>query len=224
MSGAFNCDLCVQEEVKRIINTLNIKYVIETGTSCGKTTEWFSNNVSHVSTTEIVKETYDRNLITYSNLNNIKWYLGSSDIILDQMIKNIKSFPNYNNEPILFYLDAHWYDNWPLLKELDTIALNCKNNAIIIIDDFKVPNLNKSYDSYKSNSCSLEYIKNNIVNVFDQFVFYFNYQHISTSAARNDNGGFNDVGKIYIFPILYKDIITNFTNNYNGYNYSNLSI
>jgi hypothetical protein len=52
----------------------------------------------------------------------------------------------------LFYLDAHWYDYWPLCDEIRLIS-NHLHEAIIIIDDFEVPGRNDcSFDVYKSDS------------------------------------------------------------------------
>lgn len=41
-------------------------------------------------------------------------------------------------EPVLYWLDAHWYSYWPLLDELQEI-LTYSHQAIIVIDDFKIP-------------------------------------------------------------------------------------
>lgn len=41
----------------------------------------------------------------------------------------------------LFYLDAHWYDDWPLLGELEAIG-RYYDKAVIVIHDFKVPGRN----------------------------------------------------------------------------------
>jgi len=41
-------------------------------------------------------------------------------------------------EPVLYWLDAHWYSYWPLLDELQEI-LKYSGQTIIVIDDFKIP-------------------------------------------------------------------------------------
>src|SRR6185295_75953 len=38
---------------------------------------------------------------------------------------------------VFFYLDAHWYDDLPLAKEVDLIASHRKR-FVVMIDDFKV--------------------------------------------------------------------------------------
>lgn len=38
----------------------------------------------------------------------------------------------------LFYLDAHWYDDWPLLGELEAVGRHYVK-AVVVVHDFKVP-------------------------------------------------------------------------------------
>lgn len=216
MSGAFNCDIFVQKELERIIKKFNINHVIETGTSYGATTEWFAERVKNVSTIEIVEDTYKNCLDNYKHLRNINFYLGSSNIILDTVIKDMNT-----DEIILFYLDAHWYDNWPLLKELEIIGNLKKDNAIVIIDDFKVPNRNKDFDSYGEHECSLEYMQHQIPKIYSEEPFiYFNDKHKSSSAATNINGGFSDRGKLYMFPSNLKNELLQFVKKENNLYYS----
>ena len=218
MSGAFNCDIFVQKEVERIIKKLDINYVIETGTSTGATTKWFAERVKNVSTVEVIEHTYKDCLQQYKHLTNINFYLGSSDSLLGEMIKDMNT-----DETILFYLDAHWYDNWPLLKELEIIGNLKNNNAIVIIDDFKVPNRNKDYDSYEKHECSLEYIQYLIPKIYSENPFiYFNDKHESSSAATTTNGGFSDRGKLYMFPNNLKNELLEFVKKENEVFYSNL--
>jgi hypothetical protein len=48
----------------------------------------------------------------------------------------------------LFYLDAHWYSELPLVEELRTI-LKHTESCIIVIDDFRVPeDSNFGFDRY----------------------------------------------------------------------------
>src|SRR5690606_10898285 len=45
------------------------------------------------------------------------------------------SFPK---KRVLFYLDAHWYEDLPLLDELRVIASGW-SESLIMVDDFQVP-------------------------------------------------------------------------------------
>jgi hypothetical protein len=42
------------------------------------------------------------------------------------------------NQSLLVYLDAHWNDDLPLAEEIEIVFGVCPN-AIVMIDDFKVP-------------------------------------------------------------------------------------
>jgi hypothetical protein len=59
----------------------------------------------------------------------------------------------------MFFLDAHWLDNWPLEEEMRIITEKIPS-AVILIDDFKVPGDSRfKYDKYKDKECSIELIK-----------------------------------------------------------------
>lgn len=70
----------------------------------------------------------------------------------------------------MFFLDAHWWDNWPLEDEMEVIT-NHVGSAIIMIDDFKIPgDYRFKFDWYGRKECSLELIipkmnKNNKYNL-----------------------------------------------------------
>ena len=48
----------------------------------------------------------------------------------------------------IFYLDAHWYEDWPLQRELDLIQ-----NGIVIVDDFDIGHPRFGFDSYAGEHC-----------------------------------------------------------------------
>jgi hypothetical protein len=61
-------------------------------------------------------------------------YRADSRIFLRWLLAN----PAIPKEHVLFYLDAHWGDDLPLMEELTIIAPNWSESAIVI-DDFQVP-------------------------------------------------------------------------------------
>jgi hypothetical protein len=80
----------------------------------------------------------------------------------------------------LFYLDAHWYAEWPLEKEMALI-----DNGIVCIDDFDIGVPNFNYDEYQGVRCGPEMIQR--------------FRHkISTYYTNNPNGP-------YEFPCLQPD-------------------
>lgn len=210
---AFNCDSIVQLEIEKIIKTFSIKTVVETGTYVGNSTAVFSKCGCNVHTIEVNPKFYNSSVENLKNYENVKCHLGSSiDVlpsILDSLDKNLT----------LFYLDAHWEDNWPLLDEIKIIGNFFKDNCIIIIDDFVVPNRKLQYDIYKNIKNDINFISPILNETFTDYIYYYNDKsNHNGSLYMNDCYG---VGKIYIFP---KNILgnkkDNFFININDENYS----
>jgi hypothetical protein len=73
---------------------------------------------------------------------------------------------------MLFYLDAHWGEDLPLFEEIAKIFSSCAQ-AIVMIDDFKVPNDDGyGYDDYGiGKALTREYIAP-LVSEFQLAEFY----------------------------------------------------
>ena len=81
----------------------------------------------------------------FDNLISV-WFGHSKDFLKDLININI------HKTKTLFYLDAHWGIDLPLKAELNLI-LNNWENFIIIIDDFKVPEIPYyTFDRYKEKN------------------------------------------------------------------------
>ena len=135
-------------ELKRLTHVFGVKTIVETGTWKGDSTFGFAELAPYVVTIEIDKNYYDKfneralsNKYSLLNYEKVRVYiknpfcivsfLGNSPTIITE---NIRYWP----EPILFFLDAHWYDYHPLKDEIKAIKL--KRDSIIAIHDFQVPN------------------------------------------------------------------------------------
>jgi radical SAM protein with 4Fe4S-binding SPASM domain len=90
----------------------------------GRTTQLFSMMVDNVYTIE-VNEEYYKQASFLNDYDNIHRYLGDSVEILWEILRYTAK------DPILFYLDAHWEDSWPLLGELKTIAKYTTNGYML---------------------------------------------------------------------------------------------
>ena len=99
-----------KETIADLIKLYNINCIVETGTNIGDTTEQLAINYPNIEihTLEINKEFYLGSSNRLSKYTNVHCHLGSSDIVLKELL------PTMLNKKILFYLDAHWYDYWPL--------------------------------------------------------------------------------------------------------------
>ena len=212
---AFNHDSIVQLEVARIIDVFRIKHVIETGTCYGNSTSFFASCGCNTHTIAIDENNYNVSVQNLKEFENVHCYFGDSKNILPSILKSLP------NELTLFYLDAHWEYEWPLLSEIEIISKFRHNNAIIIIDDFVVPNRNLQYDTYHGKQNDLDMSFEALRKVFDDFVYYYNdnANYKGTLFMKNCYG----VGKIYVFPsrlALQNNI--EFYKTIDGNNYSNL--
>lgn len=152
-------DLVMRKLLKFLVGECNISFIIETGSYKGHTTTLFGEMFPHlkVYSCEIDPENYLDAKINTHKFKNIKIYNISSNLFLKEILnkKEIGSKP-------LFFLDAHWLDFWPLEDEMKIIGKMTKE-AIIIIDDFKIPNETRyEYDDYKDKECSIDMINPNL--------------------------------------------------------------
>ena len=146
----------------------HIQTAIETGTYLGGTTDCLGHLFEIVNTLEVVGTSFDASVERFTNRPNIHCHFGSSGNRLAEI-----SAP-YSHEPVLFYLDAHWHDDWPLLDELDQIYTTHRNNCVIVIDDCKVPSRpDIGYDSYAGNALSLEYVQQHLDKIFDNYAVFY---------------------------------------------------
>lgn len=159
-------------ELSPFFNYLKTKYhidtVIETGTFQGSTTALFGRLFDEVHTIEISEATYKATKEAMQSFANIHFHLGSSEKVLHEILSSVK------NKPVLFYLDAHWEEHWPLLEELREIGKTHKDNCIIVIDDVKVPGKKKfPFDAYGKHECSHEYVKETLSEVFTDYTVHY---------------------------------------------------
>jgi len=101
------------------------------------------------------------------NFTNIHLVLGSSNKEL------ISILPNLKDQTVLFYLDAHWKEYWPLLDELEAISHTHRDNCVIIIDDVLTPGKTAPYDVYNGQALSYEYIKAKVEKIFSTHYVYY---------------------------------------------------
>jgi hypothetical protein len=160
---------------------------IETGTYYGATSKWFAETFPDKETHTIENnfDNYQNALKTLSSTANVYCHFGDS---ID-LIKEVASI--FPIQKPFFYLDAHWYNKWPLLNELDIISTLYKDNCCIMIDDFQTPYRPFQYDKYDGRPNNLEYILPTMNKVFTDPFFFF--MEKSTRTPR-------PVGKIILFP------------------------
>jgi hypothetical protein len=122
------------ELVRQIIFRCGIGRIIETGTYLGATTEFFAQFSIPVITAECNAEYASRARTRLTNYKNVDLRVGDSVSILTDIVRG----DDDRVIPTLFYLDAHWDSHLPLREEAE-LAVGHFANAILIIDDFAVP-------------------------------------------------------------------------------------
>ncbi len=160
----------------------NYPCFIETGTLNGDTILVMESYFDKLYTIEFSEKYYNNTKNKY-NGNKIKFILGDSSIIFEDLLPTIK-------DKSIFFLDGHWSSgdtgrsdkDCPLIEEITCINNLFINEAIIIIDDFRLFGLDKSSGklgedwSEINKDKILDILKNRITDVY----------HIDSDCAVDD--------------------------------------
>lgn len=165
----WNGDGYLAAEVLGLKAAHGLGHAFETGTCLGSTTLWLLEHFRHVRTVELHRPYFDLAVarITARVGRHVKddigtsmvWVgghgkegdpnsgqlcFGSSPDIIHRFGRNLKRNQHQGSQA-LFFLDAHWTDNCPLLDELHEIAV-AGLKPCIVIHDFKVPGTDFGFD------------------------------------------------------------------------------
>lgn len=161
-------------------NTYSIETAVETGTWLGDTTAFLGYLFDQVYTMEIDVATFEKSAARFKNDPTIEVCYGNSPDILRQIL------PMLEGQRLIFYLDAHWLADWPLLNELEVISKTHRDNCIIVIDDFKVPN--RSDIPYDSHGIDLEYsyecIRGHLDKIYSKYTYHYLIPKTLASRAK----------------------------------------
>lgn len=123
------------EMIKDLMGTCAFLATVETGTFRGDTTEFLARCTEQpIFSVEVCAYLYHYARHRLRRFNHVHLVLGDSRTVLQRLLKT----PTFPKRRILFYLDAHWYPDWPIREEVALIENSCAE-SVIIIDDFQVP-------------------------------------------------------------------------------------
>lgn len=179
----FSGDVYLLQDILNLIEKFNIKTVIETGTWKGRTAQFLSGFCEKVYTIEISEEYFNEANYLESS-PNITRILGNSPEVLDKILPEIE-------QPVLFFLDAHWGKYWPLLDELESIKRNGFFKSVIVVHDIFNPlHPEFNYDSYEGVRLDWEYIRRLINSIYSS-----NYEYFYNNETSGDK-----CGAVFIYP------------------------
>jgi predicted O-methyltransferase YrrM len=165
--GPLNGQARRQYMFRELISAFDIGAVVETGTYRGTTTEFFAHLTGvPVYTIERVPRYFEyarRRLACYPHVHPV---LGDSRDFLHRLAAR----RDHKEDPVLFYLDAHWDDDLPLHQEIELIVTSWES-AIIVVDDFQVPgDEGYQYDDYGTGKAlTAEYLRRDVLSGFSIF-------------------------------------------------------
>lgn len=137
-----------------ILKKISFDCIVETGTYRGTSTKFFQESSGlPVYTVELHKRFFTYSKKRLAEQKDIHMSQGDSRSFLKDLKDRIPA-----DSAVFFYLDAHWYNDLPLLEEMRIISHWEK--ALVLIDDFKVPgDPGYSYDDYgPDKQLTLEYL------------------------------------------------------------------
>ena len=144
--------------------------IVETGTYLGNTTEYFAATQLPIYSVEADRRAYGFAKTRLWRRRNVHLKRGDSREALQAWFDG--PLHNHSYGPVLFYLDAHWGTHLPLYQELVIIFDHC-SNAIVMIDDFRVPfDDGYGYDDYGVGKALVPQYIEPLVRSFDLRAFY----------------------------------------------------
>lgn len=155
---------------------------IETGTLNGGTIFALEPFFDKLYTIEFSEKYYNNTKNRY-NRNKINFILGDSSIVFESLLPNI-------SDKCIFFLDGHWSSgdtghsnkDCPLEEEITHINNLFQNDAIIIIDDFRLFGLDKSSGKLGEDWSKIN--KENLLNILKPRIS--KVYHLDSECAKDD--------------------------------------
>jgi len=152
--GPFNGQQTRQQIFLDLLGAFKFAAIVETGTYRGTTTQFLVERSGlKVYTVESDPRNFGFAKARFCLNGRVRVSHDDSRNFLKKLSRTLA------HQALFFYLDAHWYDDLPLREEVAFI-FDQWADAVIMIDDFKVPDdAGYGYDNYgEGKELSLEYL------------------------------------------------------------------
>ena len=164
------------EQTLKIRDQFNISTFIETGTFRGVNIFFHSHHFKYVYGVEIDEFYAQMSRYRVRHSENVIVFHMSSDAFLTKFISYYKMMGR--TDTVFIYLDAHFHnpgaktkeERWVVINEIK--ALRGFQNCVLVIHDFKLPNLGYLY--YDNESLEFDLIKEDIQAINPDFHLYCN--------------------------------------------------
>jgi hypothetical protein len=123
------------EIVDELLQTIDFRAIVETGSYRGATTEHLrARSALPIFTVEREPRFFHYCRLRFRHDPQVHVRPGDSRAMLEELA----SSADFPHERVFFYLDAHWGEDLPLADELRLVAQTFRQ-SVIMIDDFEVP-------------------------------------------------------------------------------------
>ncbi|MEU0030837.1 hypothetical protein [Streptomyces sp. NPDC006335] len=145
--GPFGFDITTALQVDYLIRSYGCDGIVETGSFLGDTASYMAARYPHLPlrTCDVSGNYASFARARLAPHTNAAVLTGNSADLLPDMIAGMR-------RPFV-YLDAHWYDVWPLQQELSVLE-----HAVVAIDDFDIGHPRFSFDAYDGVRCGPELV------------------------------------------------------------------
>ena len=169
--------------LRRLIGEYGVSTIVETGTYQGDSTVRFIELVDNVITIDVLpmcigftagrlrergfslSGTPGKYMYMRKNKSSVTLYQGSSPEVIRGIVEQLK-------EPILFFLDAHWFSYWPLKDEI--LAIRPRPNSLIVVHDVQVPGKDFGFDVWNGKPCNYELIREDLSFINNNYIIFYN--------------------------------------------------
>ena len=183
----FNGDTFVCNEFLKLKELYNLNVAVETGSCLYSTTKWLGENFEKVHTVEINAEYAKAGVEKVLAMPNVKPEINDS-------VTYLKNLQLAETDRAIFFLDAHWGQNCPLIEEMDAIAnMKLKYPPIIVIHDFFTGDANLGWDEYNGQRFDYDWIEPKVSKM--QSAYGHLYRHYFNTQAEGAKRGV-----IYLVP------------------------